>query len=117
MATKVTIEFVVDDDNYDNYEQAVDNFIEELNIDNVDVKETDPNEVTDEQFSYKETCVEIDSELFFNKVSMDTKSWSYDLEDLKAVEPVYDYVKEHYPVELQMLEDGKIDYLEVYCDY
>ena len=118
MATKVTIEFIVDDDNYDNYETAVENFMNELNDIDMDVKETDHNEETiDNVFSYKETSVEIDSELFFNEVSMDTKSWSYDLGDLEGNKPVYDYVAENYPDELQMLKDGKIDYLEVYCDY
>ena len=74
------------------------------------------NEVTKMDIN-KTTIAEIDSELFFNHVSMDTKSWAYDYEDLEENKPVFEYIKKYYPDELKALKEGTIDYLELYCDY
>lgn len=60
--------------------------------------------------------IEIDSDLFFNEVSMDVTSWSFDLYDLEQNKPVYEYIKENHAEELKALEDGKAKYIEVYRD-
>ena len=64
----------------------------------------------------KDVICEIDGELFFNEISMDTKSWSFDYDDLEQNTKVFEYVKEYYPRELQALKDGRTDYLTVYYD-
>ena len=60
--------------------------------------------------------IEIDGDLFFNEVSMDVTSWSFDLYDLEQNKPVYEYIKENHAEELKALEDGKAKYIEVYRD-
>ena len=64
----------------------------------------------------KVALAEIDSELFFDEISMDTKSWSYDYEDLEQNTKVFEYIKKYYPNELQALKNKEIDYIEVYYD-
>ena len=78
--------------------------------------EEDEDEDDTPSFVDKTIQIEIDSDLFFNEVSMDCTSWSYDLYDLEQNEPVYNYIKENHEAELQALKDGKADYIEVYRD-
>ena len=113
---KVTITFNVSDEQYDDYENIIDEFmnsLDQIGISDIDVHENDNTSVHVDRTA----IAEIDSELFFNHVSMDTKSWSYDYDDLEENKPVFEYIKEYYPNELKALKDGTIDYLEVYCDY
>ena len=65
----------------------------------------------------KITSIEIDSELFFNNVSMDTMSWYYDLYDLEENKAVYNYIKENEPEIITALETKQIDYVDVYRDF
>lgn len=114
---KVTITFNVSDEQYNDYEECLTDFdsnLQYIGILDMEVKEDDGSNPVHVD---KTTLAEIDSELFFNHVSMDTKSWSYDYDDLKANKPVFEYVEKYYPNELKALKDGTIDYLEVYCDY
>lgn len=118
MTTYVTIKFKVEDENYDNYEEVLDEFLNNLNIDEVDVREKE-NEDEDEDYDYlieKQVSCEIDSEFFFDNISMDMTEWSYDLDDLKDNEVVYEHIKEYYPQELALLEEGKVKYLSCYKD-
>lgn len=113
---KVTITFNVSDEQYDDYESIIDEFTN--NLDEVGISEIDVHEDDDTSVLVSKTALaEIDSELFFNEISMDTKSWSYDYEDLKENKPVFEYINEYYSDELEALKNGTIDYLEVYCDY
>ena len=114
---KVTITFNVSDEQYDDYENIIDEFmnsLDQIGVEDIDVHEDDGSNPVHVD---KTALAEIDSELFFNHVSMDTKSWSYDYDDLEENKPVFEYIKEYYPNELKALKDGTIDYLEVYCDY
>ena len=113
---EVTITFNVSDEQYDDYENIIDEFMN--NLDQIGVSDIDVHENDNTSVRIDRTAIaEIDSELFFNHVSMDTKSWSYDYSDLEENKPVFEYIKEYYPNELKALKDGTIDYLEVYCDY
>lgn len=113
---EVTVKFNVSDEQYDDYENIIDEFMNSL--DQIGISEIDVHENDNTSVHVDRTAIaEIDSELFFNHVSMDTKSWSYDYSDLEENKPVFEYVKEYYPNELKALKDGTIDYLEVYCDY
>lgn len=117
MTTKVTITFEVTQEQYYNYNRDINDFLDNLyetGIQDVDVREDNGSNPVHVD---KTTIAEIDSELFFNHVSMDTKSWSYDYSDLEENKPVFEYIKKYYPNELKALKDGTIDYLEVYCDY
>ena len=114
--TRVTITFDVTQEQYYNYNRDVNEFLDNLNetgIHDVDVREQD--NFTGVQAD-KVALAEIDSELFFDEISMDTKSWSYDYEDLEQNTKVFEYVKEYYPKELQALKNKEIDYIEVYYD-
>ena len=87
------------------------------NIQNAHLDDYDEDEDDDTpSFVDKTIQIEIDSDLFFNEVSMDCTSWSYNLYDLEQNKPVYDYIKEYHAEELQALKDGKADYIEVYRD-
>lgn len=115
---EITIKFRVTDEQYNQYEEILADF--DSNLQSIGVEDVDTREVDGDHsacFTSNVTTVEIDSELFFNAVSIDTKSWSFDYDDLGANEPVFDYIQKHYPNELKALEDGAIDYLEVYTDY
>lgn len=117
MSTKVTITFDVPSDKYKDYEEVYSDFdsnLQYIGIHEVDVREQD--NFTGIRYG-KVTLAEIDSELFYNEVSMDTKSWSYDYDDLEQNTKVFEYVKKFYPNELQALKNGEIDYIEVYTDY
>jgi hypothetical protein len=116
MTTRVTVTFEVTDEQLNMYNQDMNNFLDALSdtgIEKVNVKE-------DKDFTGVRAnlvaMAEIDSELFFDNISMDTKSWNYDYYDLKNNEEVFEYIKEYYPQELKALKNGEIDYLEVYSD-
>ena len=111
MTTKVTITFEVPEDKYDEYEECLSDFdsnLQYIGITDMDVREDDNNDNDGVRIS-KDVLCEIDGELFFNEISMDTKSWSFDYEDLEENTKVFEYVKEYYPNELQALKDGKTD--------
>ena len=117
MSTRVTITFDVTDEQYHDYERDINCFLDRLyltGIEDVDVKEQ-------KDFigvhADKVALAEVDSELFFDEISQDTKSWSYDYNDLVENTKVFEYVKEYYPKELQALKNKEIDYIEVYTDY
>lgn len=118
MTTGITIRFELPEGKYNEYEECIEDF--ESNLQNIGVMDIDVIE-DDNNFNggvlvSKDVSCEIDSELFFNEISMDTKSWSFDYEDLEANAKVFDYIKEYYPDELQALKDGKTDYLTVWYD-
>lgn len=118
MTTKITITFEVNDDNYDDYEEYIEDFennLQSIGVMNIDVKEDD-NSDNGGVLVNKDVSCEIDGELFFNEISMDTKSWSFDYDDLEENTKVFEYVQEYYPDELQALKDGKTDYLTVWYD-
>ena len=118
MTTKVTITFEVPEDKYDEYEECLSDFdsnLQYIGIMDMDVREDDNSDNDGVRIS-KDVLCEIDGELFFNEISMDTKSWSFDYEDLEENTKVFEYVKEYYPNELQALKDGKTDYLTVWYD-
>lgn len=115
--TRITITFTVTNEQYNDYEDIVDTFttdLDQIGIHEVDVHEQDNYTGV---HADKVALAEIDSELFFNEVSMDTKSWSYDYDDLAENTKVFEYVKKYYPKELEALKNKEIDYIEVYCDY
>ena len=87
-----------------------------LDYDNIEYDYKIIEEHNDEVVINRDVLCEIDGELFFNEISMDTKSWSYDYDDLEQNTKVFEYVKEYYPKELQALKDGRTDYLTVYYD-
>lgn len=112
---KVTITFEVTDKQYHDYERDINCFLDRLyltGIEDVDVTEHENDGVV----INRDIICEIDSELFFNNISMDTKSWSYDYDDLAENTEVFEYIKEYYPKELQALKDGRTDYITVYYD-
>lgn len=116
MSTRVTITFTVADELLNNYSQDMNNFLDALadtGIQGVSVQE---NKDFTGVFASKVATVEIDSELFFDEISMDTKSWSFDYYDLEQNTEVFKYVQEYYPQELKALKNKEIDYLEVYSD-
>ena len=115
--TRVTITFDVPNDKYKEYEEVYSDFdsnLQYIGIHDVDVREQDNFTGV---HADKVALAEIDSELFFNEVSMDTKSWSYDYDDLAENTKVFEYVKKYYPKELEALKNKEIDYIEVYTDY
>ena len=117
MSTRVTIAFTVADEQLNNYSQDMNNFLDALadtGIQGVSVQEN--KDFTEVHYD-KVTLAEVNSELFFNEISQDTKSWSYDYDDLEQSTKVFEYIKEYYPKELQALKNKEIDYLEVYTDY
>lgn len=65
----------------------------------------------------KIVSIEIDAELFFNEISMDTMSWHFDLYDLEEHPQVYEYIKENEPEIIEALKNGEADFVEVYRDY
>ena len=116
MTIKITITFKVPEYKYNEYEKYLEDFdsnLQYIGIMDMDVREDDGN---DGVRISKDVLCEIDGELFFNEISMDTKSWSFDYEDLEENTKVFEYVKEYYPNELQALKDGKTDYLTVWYD-
>lgn len=116
--TKITITFEVSDNQYDEYEECLSDFdssLQDIGICDIDVREDD-NESSDGVVVNKTISCEIDGELFFNEISMDTKSWSFDYDDLEENTKVFEYIKENYPNELQALKNGKTEYLEVWYD-
>lgn len=118
MTTKVTITFELPEDKYDEYEECLTDFdsnLQQIGIYDMDVKEDD-DENSDGVTVNKTVSCEIDGELFFNEISMDTKSWSFDYDDLEENTEVFEYIKDNYPDELQALKDGKAEYLEVWYD-
>lgn len=116
MNTKVTITFEVPENKYNAYEkflQRFDDNLQNIGILKVDIHESNAdNGVT----ISKDVLCEIDSELFFDKISMETKSWSYDYDDLAENTEVFEYIQKYYPNELKALENGDTDYLTVYYD-
>ena len=64
----------------------------------------------------KTLSCEIDAELFFDKISMDTKAWNFDYDSLEEYPEVEEYLKAEYPQEYEMLKEGKADYIEVWYD-
>ena len=118
MTTKITITFEVNEDNYDDYEEYIEDFennLQSIGVMGIDVKEDDNSDVGGVLVNKDVSC-EIDGELFFNEISMDTKSWAFDYDDLEENIKVFEYVKGYYPDELQALKDRKIDYLTVWYD-
>ena len=117
MSTRVTITFDVTQEQYYNYNRNINEFLDNLN--ETGIHEVDVREQKDfiGVHADKVALAEIDSELFFNEISQDTKSWSYDYDDLEQNTKVFEYVKEYYPKELQALKNKEIDYIEVYTDY
>lgn len=116
MSTRVTITFTVADELLNNYSQDMNNFLDALadtGIQGVSVQE---NKDFTGVHADKVALAEIDSELFFDEISMDTKSWSFDYDDLAENTKVFEYVKEYYPKELKALKNKEIDYLEIYSD-
>lgn len=87
-----------------------------LDYDNIEYDYKIVEEYNDGVVINRDVLCEIDGELFFNEISMDTKSWSYDYNDLEQNTKVFEYIKEYYPQELQALKDGRTDYLTVYYD-
>ena len=113
--TRVTITFDVTQEQYDNYDRDINEFLDNLNetgIHDVDVREHENDGV----FIARDIICEIDSELFYDEVSTDTKSSSYDYNDLEQNTKVFEYIKEYYPKELQALKDNWADYITVYYD-
>ena len=112
--TRVTITFDVTDEQYNDYEDIVDTFttdLDQIGINVVDVYENDESVTVS-----RDIQVEIDAELFFNNISMDRKSWSFDYDDLAENTKVFEYIKEEYPNELEALKEGRADYLTVWYD-
>ena len=112
---QVTITFNVTEEQFNDYKRDKDCFLDRLyltGIDNVRVQEQENDGVV----INRDVLCEIDGELFFNEISMDTKSWSFDYDDLEQNTKVFEYVKKYYPQELQALKDGRTDYLTVYYD-
>ena len=64
----------------------------------------------------KTLSCEIDGELFFKEISMDTKAWNFDYDSLEDYPEVEEYLKENYEQEYEMLKEGKADYIEVWYD-
>ena len=117
MSTRITITFDVPNDKYKDYEECLSDFdsnLQYIGIHDVDIHEN--KDYTGVHYD-KIALADIDSELFFNEISQDTKSWSYGYDDLEQNTKVFEYVKEYYPKELQALKNKEIDYIEVYCDY
>lgn len=65
----------------------------------------------------KIVSIEIDSELFFNEISMDTCSWHFDLYDLEEHPKVYEYIMDNESEIIEALKTGEADYVEVYRDF
>lgn len=112
---QVTITFNVTEEQYNNYNRDVNEFLDNLNLTGIQDVEVSEHS-NDGVVINRDVLCEIDGELFFNEISMDTKSWSYDYDDLEQNTKVFEYVKEYYPKELQALKDGRTDYLTVYYD-
>lgn len=118
MTTKITITFEVPEDKYNEYEECLADFdsnLQYIGITDMDVREDDGSNY-DGVIISKDVLCEIDGELFFNEISMDTKSWSFDYADLEENTKVFEYVKEYYPNELKALKDRRTDFLTVYYD-
>ena len=81
------------------------------------VVENKTTEITEEGVTVdKTTTVEIDSELFFNEISMDCTSWSFDKADIEEYPEVVKYLEEHEAEALEALRNGEITYLTVWRD-
>lgn len=118
MTIRMTITFELPEDKYDEYKECLEDFesnLQALDIMNIDIREDDNNTIDGARVCKDVSC-EIDAELFFNEVSMDTKSWSFDYNDLEENTKVFEYVKEYYPDELQALKNGEANYLTVWYD-
>jgi hypothetical protein len=118
MSVKVTITFEVPEELYKQYEDVEETLAQDLQ--QIGIEDVVTTEHNTEDYKgvtiNKDVLCEIDSELFFDNVSMDTKSWSYDYDDLKGNTKVFEYIQKHYPNELRALKDGVADYITVYYD-
>lgn len=83
----------------------------EINVDSTKLRDD-----YEDQLTSKTLSCEIDSELFFNEISMDTKAWNFDYDSLEDYPEVEEYLKENYEQEYNMLKNGKADYIEVWYD-
>ena len=102
--------------NEEEFDDALAEIKSNLDYDNIEFDYTIIENYNDGVVINRDVLCEIDGELFFNEISMDTKSWSFDYDDLEQNTKIFEYVKKYYPQELQALKDGRTDYLTVYYD-
>lgn len=128
MATKVTITFTVDEENYNDYEDILTDFdsgLQEIDVTDLEVREESDGDENEEDVESvnedgvvinKTSSVEIDSEIFYDHISDTHTSWSFDKDDIEDYPEVIEYLEKYEPNELKALRNGEIKYLEVYRD-
>ena len=97
-------------------EQAKERLAKEINLN--DINEDMPIAIleNDRGDHNRVKSIEIDAELFCDEISFDHTSWAFDYDSLVDNEKVFDYLVKYESNAVKDLQDGRLDYIEVYRD-